>query len=336
MRIGRGSGGEICAPHTCQYLRASLIPPAEPEDPTVALATHKLTLSDGAQILLRQHGRAGAPRLVLSHGNGLAIDGYASFWSHLCADYEVIVFDMRNHGRNPVHDFSQHRFDRFAIDIGEIFDGVAEAFGAGPCVGIFHSMSAIAAASRLGLAGPFCDALVLVDPPVYPPAGHPLEQSELAEMHALADRASRRPTDYASVDELTAVFSKGRAFSRWVPGAASDMANATLCHRAQTGRWHLCCPREYEAAIYATNHQAVAWQTLAGTLKLPTLLLGADPGLEGQMQPGLLCEALAKIGHFEYQAIPETTHFLQIEKPMACIESIESFLIREVPQCSGR
>lgn len=305
-------------------------------DATVPLATHSLKLSDGAEVLLRQHGRLGAPRLVLSHGNGLAIDGYAAFWSHLCADYEVIVFDMRNHGRNPVHDIAKHRFDRLAIDIGEVFDGVAKAFGAGPSVGIFHSMSAIAATSRLALAGPFCDALVLVDPPVYPPTGHRLEQDELTEMNALADRASRRPTDYESTDELSAVFSKGRAFSRWVSGAADDMAKATLRHRADTGRWHLCCPREYEAFIYATNNQPIAWQTLAGTLTVPTLLLGADPGLEGQMQPGLLCEALAQIGQFEYQFIPETSHFLQIEKPMACIESIELFLTREVPQCSGR
>lgn len=312
-----------------------MISPAKP-DLIVPLATVNLQLSDGAEILLRQHGRPGAPRLVLSHGNGLAIDGYAAFWSHLCADYEVIVFDMRNHGRNPVHDIAQHRFDRLALDIGEVFDGVAKAFGSGPCVGIFHSMSAIAATSWLAAAGPFCDALVLVDPPVYPPAGHQLEQSELSEMNALAERASRRPTDYESPDELSAVFSKGRAFSRWVPGAAHDMANATLRYREETGRWQLCCPREFEAVIYATNNQPIAWQTLAGALTAPMLLLGADPKLEGQMQPGLLCEALAQIGQFEYQPIAETTHFLQIEKPMACIELIERFLKREVPQCSGR
>jgi len=55
-------------------------------DTVAPLATHSLELSDGAQILLRQHGKAGAPRVILSHGNGLAIDGDAAFWSLLCAD----------------------------------------------------------------------------------------------------------------------------------------------------------------------------------------------------------------------------------------------------------
>jgi len=36
-------------------------------------------MHDGAIIHVRQHGLAGAPRLVLSHGNGLAIDGYFPF-----------------------------------------------------------------------------------------------------------------------------------------------------------------------------------------------------------------------------------------------------------------
>ena len=41
------------------------------------------------------------PRLVLSHGNGLAIDGYLPFWGPLCERYDVILFDFRHHGRNP-------------------------------------------------------------------------------------------------------------------------------------------------------------------------------------------------------------------------------------------
>ncbi|MGC1190746.1 MAG: hypothetical protein WA861_09155, partial [Candidatus Binatus sp.] len=59
-------------------------------------------MHDGATIHVRQHGIPGAPRLVLSHGNGLAIDGYFPFWGPLRERYEVIVFDFRNHGHNPL------------------------------------------------------------------------------------------------------------------------------------------------------------------------------------------------------------------------------------------
>ncbi|MYG75701.1 MAG: hypothetical protein F4198_08970, partial [Acidobacteria bacterium] len=38
---------------------------------------------DGTRIVLRRHGNADGPRLVLSHGNGLAADLYYPFWSLL-------------------------------------------------------------------------------------------------------------------------------------------------------------------------------------------------------------------------------------------------------------
>lgn len=66
------------------------------------------TMHDGAVIHVRQHGRHEAPRLVLSHGNGLAIDGYFTFWGRLRERYEVVLFDVRNHGRNPRQPIEGH------------------------------------------------------------------------------------------------------------------------------------------------------------------------------------------------------------------------------------
>ena len=39
-----------------------------------------LVMRDGAVIRLRRYGQPGATRLVLSHGNGLAINAYLPFW----------------------------------------------------------------------------------------------------------------------------------------------------------------------------------------------------------------------------------------------------------------
>jgi hypothetical protein len=54
-------------------------------------AVFEAVMEDGAIVRLRRHGVAGGPRLVLSHGNGLAIDGYFSFWGRLLDRYDVIV-----------------------------------------------------------------------------------------------------------------------------------------------------------------------------------------------------------------------------------------------------
>ncbi|MCY4629986.1 MAG: hypothetical protein OXE75_03735, partial [bacterium] len=47
------------------------------------LETIDARMADGTVITLRRHGNPDGRRLVLSHGNGLAIDLYYPFWSLL-------------------------------------------------------------------------------------------------------------------------------------------------------------------------------------------------------------------------------------------------------------
>ena len=51
-------------------------------------------------------------RLVLSHGNGLAMDGYQVFWRVLLADFEVAIFDFRGHGRKAAQCSRHARADK--------------------------------------------------------------------------------------------------------------------------------------------------------------------------------------------------------------------------------
>jgi pimeloyl-ACP methyl ester carboxylesterase len=44
------------------------------------------------------------------------------------------------------------------------------------------------------------------------------------------------------------------------------------------------------------------------------------------MPPALIGRALAKQHGLPYEAIPGTTHFLQIEEPEKCVQAMESFL----------
>ena len=68
-------------------------------------------------IRVRRHGNPHGPRLVLSHGNGFAIDAYFPFWSRFLQDCEVILYDQRNHGWNPRHSFAQHTEIQMALDM---------------------------------------------------------------------------------------------------------------------------------------------------------------------------------------------------------------------------
>ena len=44
------------------------------------VSRHAVTMGDGAVITLRRYGNLSAPRVILSSGNGWAIEGYYPYW----------------------------------------------------------------------------------------------------------------------------------------------------------------------------------------------------------------------------------------------------------------
>ena len=130
----------------------------------------------GARITVRRHARAGAPRLLLSHGNGFAIDGYRKFWELLLPDFELCLFDLRNHGQNPRAPVESHTVAAMAQDQCAIQQAIGDAFGPRTTIGLFHSISSIAAIRAAQDHGAAWDALVLDDPPLIAPQGNPLRE----------------------------------------------------------------------------------------------------------------------------------------------------------------
>jgi pimeloyl-ACP methyl ester carboxylesterase len=289
------------------------------------LATADLTMSDGAVIRLRRHGNPAGPRVALSHGNGLAIDAYLPFWSQMLAGWDVILFDQRNHGENPLHGAAGHTWARITADNPEIFDGIARAFGAKPVVGAFHSLSAVAAAMAAMRFGPRWSHLVLIDPPIFPRRGHPLENIEEMHMVDMAALARRRPERYPDPAAFAAQLAARAMFRRWVPWAHELFARATLRPDPAGDGWILRCPRALEASIFEHNVDPTIWPRM-GALGVPVFLIGADPKLEGQQAPAFLTEGLAADQGLPYAMIPDTTHFLQIERPREALAALEDFL----------
>ena len=283
-------------------------------------------MDDGAIIRLRQHGTPGRPRLALSHGNGLAIDGYYPFWSLLGDRYELILFDFRNHGQNPLHRFEGHNWPRFVSDLERVFGAIQQEFGTQRTVGVFHSLAAVTATMQTQQAGRRWDPLVLFDPPYYPPDEHRLHLLQLTNEDEIAARAERRTPSYDDPGELAASFA--RKLTRWLPEAYELMARATLRRDPATNQWVLACPREFEAHVFRSNRDPRIWAGL-GRMPVAVKLICADPELEDSGPPARLGRAAAAEAGVEYEAIPGTTHFLQIEKPRECVAAMESFLRKQ-------
>jgi pimeloyl-ACP methyl ester carboxylesterase len=279
---------------------------------------------DGAVIRVRRHGNPQGPRLIVSHGNGFAIDGYVAFWGRFLGDFEVIAFDARNHGWNTPADPPCHDYAHMARDVERIREAAAAEFGAKPTAGLFHSMSAQAAMRATLDIGWRFDALVLFDPPNNPPEGHPVRPAMAAYLKMLAAWAAQRRGYFDHPAELARDYAATRAGRNWVAGAHQAVAKAVL-RRALEGRWRLRCPRDLEASIYAQGIALDLWPS-ARDFAGPVKLIGADPE-RGRPDPTALSNrALALDGGYDYLAIPGTGHLLQLEAPAACADAAREFL----------
>jgi pimeloyl-ACP methyl ester carboxylesterase len=286
-------------------------------------ATVDLVMDDGAIIKIRRHGNPAGPRLALSHGNGMAIDGYFPFWNLLRERYDLILFDFRNHGNNPLHRLEDHSWPRFVTDFEQIFATVQQQFGAKRTAGVFHSLAAVTATMHTDRLGVRWDPLVLFDPPYYPPENHPLRLSQSFNEEEIAVRAEKRTPSYADPIELADAFA--RRMTRWRPEAYELMARATLRRDEAANEWVLACPREFEAKVFRSNRETNAWAALS-RMPVAVKLICGDPDAPDATAPAILGRAIAAESGVAYEAIPATTHFLQIEKPEACVAAMEAFL----------
>ena len=88
------------------------------------ISTRVVRLDYQAAATLRRHGNPAGPRLVLGHGNGLAIDAYYPFWSLLLNDFDVILHDLRNHGWNSRTGLEHHDVPTFIADHNRVLNAI--------------------------------------------------------------------------------------------------------------------------------------------------------------------------------------------------------------------
>lgn len=291
--------------------------------------TLELVMGDGALLRVRQYARPGAVRLVLANGNGFAIDGYYPFWGPLAGQFELIIFDTRNHGQNPPAASGRdgHTYAQMTLDLERVVRAVTARFGPRRSVGVFHSMSARAAMKHAVEVGFPWEALVLFDPPNVPPPGHPVHAAMDTFERRLADWALTRPDRFTDPDQLARQYAAARAHATWAPGAHALMARAVLRRATDGEGWVLACARELEASIYLQAMTLHLWPP-ASAFGGPVTLIAADPETRGAPAPAFANRALAREGGYDYTAVPGTGHLLQIQKPEECRRAMLDFLAR--------
>src|SRR5208282_2402901 len=267
--------------------------------------TFDVALDDGARIRMRRHGNADGVRLLVTHGNGFAIDAYFPYWQQLLAKFDLLVFDFRNHGQNVPVVPAHHTYEQLSRDLERVLRDVKSRLGEKPTAGLFHSMSARTAMKHAVETGWRWDALVLFDPPNVPPPGHPIYPAMEIFENRLTEWARNRRRRFASIDELTDEYLQSRATRNWVRGAQELMARSVLRNSPDGDGYELVCAPENEATIYAQALTLNLWPR-ASEFGGPVKLIGCDPNLKSGPATGPANQALGIEGGYDYSFVEGT------------------------------
>ena len=277
----------------------------------------------GTKIIVRRYSNRGKPCLLLSHGNGFAIDAYLPFWSELRSEFELFIYDQRHHGYNQPSQYDDSDFDLFADDLDKIISKARQIVRNVPIYGVYHSLSAVAALLHAKNYETQLDALILFDPPLQPPKSHKLFNIAHNFEMKLSDWAKNRQQSFKSPEDLSQHFHKSRSLSGWVNGAYELMAKSVL--KEKGSNWELICPPRIESQIYRHNASLILWEFF-DELTTPIALIIADPDHPAKQAPAQVCSSLVKSSDIPFIMVPGTTHLLQIEKPEKCRASFKKLL----------
>ena len=284
------------------------------------LDTLDVPLEGGGTTTVRRYGEARGNRIVLSHGNGLASDLYYPYWMRFLPEFEVVLFDLRNHGWNSLGALADHNPMLFATDLdGAILPEIDREFGKKPTVGVFHSISALVSLLLPSRGAEFA-GLLLFDPPICRPG---LNQREFDAHADLVGKLVRgRTAHFRSHEELIRLLALAPTFSGSEQRLKRLYAETTLRPSPDGSGYDLRCPPAYEAqAVEFINAYAVLVDY--DTMQCPVRVIGADPTTPVSYLPSFDVRLVTKV---DYDFIPQVGHNVPLEAPQRCHQLTMEFI----------
>lgn len=256
------------------------------------------------------------PRLVFAHANGFPPATYRVLLEELSRQFRATAFAARPlwPGSDPS---SVSSWNDLATDYGRAmaqrdFTGV---------VGVGHSLGGVlcilaAAADPLRF-----NSLALVDPVIFSGLHSlfwgSLKNLGLSNRLSLVRGARRRRDRFPSLEAARSAYSRKSVFSSWDPEVLEDYVQAAFSG-TETGDVKLRYPKAWEARIFELTPASV-WSELR-RLEVPMLVVrGAS---SDTFLPGLAQKIRRELPDATVVEVPETTHFLPMERPAAVAAKI--------------
>ncbi len=217
---------------------------------------------------------------------------------------EVAAFDHPGHGQGPAVELP--------IDwksFGEHVLAVTEPGG----VGVGHSMGAAALAMAQAADPSRFKALILVEPIVFPP---PFGRWPTP----MAEVALKRKASFSSREEARANFLEKEAFAEWHPDALDGYLEGGWLGE---GPVEIACAAEVEADVYRGSTAHATWELLP-SIEVPVLLMYGESS-DTIDEPFARAQA-AQFRRAGVEFVPDSGHFLPMERPDIIAERVNRFL----------
>lgn len=250
--------------------------------------------------------------IVFLHANGFNAFTYRSILEPLGADLRVLALDQRGHGLSTLPMGIEGREDW--LDLRDDLLAAFEVLGIENAVISGHSMggtvSILAAATQPHIAR----SLVLFDPVIIL-GPRPLRVAE----SPMSEAARRRRDTFDSRAQAFDSYRGRGAFRTWPDNILADYLVEGL-RDLPNGSVTLSCTPAWEASGYAAHgHDSPA---AIATLRCSTKIFKAAANSTCHLEAG----DIASPGGLVIEIVPETTHFLPMERPALVREALRAAL----------
>ena len=286
----------------------------------------KMTLADGDVSYLEWEGSG--PLLHFAHATGFNAEVYQGLLTPLQGRFHVAAADLRGHGFStlPAVPGEQATWTNFAPELAQILDNIdrGRAVLAGHSMGGTVSMM-VAAAHPERVRG-----LVLVEPVLVPRYARQITRvmrwlGRVPERGSdLATMAAKRRSIFPSFEAALASYKGRGAFKTWPDETVADYLRGGLIPTGNGTEMRLACDPLWESSVF--QHSPPGGARLASKVRCPiTVIYSPVSNTTRDREIGVIMRRHQDVRVVQ---VPETTHFLPMERPDIVQDEIERMLRR--------
>jgi pimeloyl-ACP methyl ester carboxylesterase len=283
---------------------AGVAPALEPMRRTFMIGTGE---TPGTLAAIEFGDRRRPVEVLFLHANGFNALTYRTVLAPLGRTLHVVAIDQQGHGLSPARVPAEGRTNW--LDLRDDLIGVIDSLAEPALTLAGHSMGATVALLAADKRPERIKALALFEPVLF-------RKPRIGE-NPLSTRALRRRSVFPDRAAVVAAYRGRGAFASWPEQALIDYVTDGFRDRPD-GQVELACSPAWEASNFvAHDHDSLGALRRLGA---PTTILRADRGSTCAVQSA--DEFAADNPRFRIETIPQTSHFLPIERPDLVCETI--------------